>query len=126
MMGAGAASWSDPAYRGVADLLGARTGLCFSDSRVADAEAGIRRAMNRADAADLSSYLRDLQTGRSALEDLVTELAVGESYFFREPVHWELIRTEILPALRRARPERHVLRIWSAGCASGEEAYSLA
>jgi len=121
-----APTWSQPGYGAVAAWLGGRTGLTFPDSRVADAEAGIRRAMLRADAADLGIYLRDLEAGRADLDELIAELVVGESYFFREPLQWALIREEVLPALRRSRPAGQGLRFWSAGCASGEEPYSLA
>jgi chemotaxis protein methyltransferase CheR len=58
------------------------------------------------------------------LDDLVGELTVGETYFFRDPARFDFIRQTVLPELR-SRPGRAV-RAWSAGCATGEEAYSLA
>jgi chemotaxis protein methyltransferase CheR len=119
-------TWTDPAYQRVAGLLGEQTGLAFSAARIADAEAGIRRAMARAGVADPAGYLQALDSGRADLDGLISELTMGETYFFREPAHWEVLRDEVLPALQRARPTEHVLRVWSAGCASGEEAYSLA
>jgi chemotaxis protein methyltransferase CheR len=121
-----AAPWSDPAFQRVAALLGDRTGLAFSPARVADAEAGIRRAMARAGTAEVTAYLQSLEGGRVRLDDLIAELTVGETYFFREPLQWQVLREEVLPGLVRLRPPDHVLRVWSAGCASGEEAYSLA
>src|SRR5262249_985834 len=51
-------------------------------------------------------------------------IVVGETYFFRDAGQFELLRREILPELRRRTGMG--LAIWSAGCASGEEAYSLA
>jgi len=120
------ACWSHPVYPRVATLVGERTGLHFSAARVSDAEAGIRRAMVRAGASQLDRYLLELEMGRAELDDLIAELTVGETYFFREPLQWQVIREEILPALSRLRPPEHQLRLWSAGCASGEEAYSLA
>jgi chemotaxis protein methyltransferase CheR len=120
------AGWTDPAFQQVAALLGERTGLAFFPARVADAEAGIRRAMARTRAAAAADYLEALRTGQAELDELITELTVGETYFFREPLQWEVLRDQVLPELLRARPAGHVLRVWSAGCASGEEAYSLA
>ena len=60
----------------------------------------------------------------AVLDDLVSELTVGETYFFRDPAQLEFIRRTILPELR-SQPGR-AIRAWSSGCASGEEAYSLA
>jgi len=119
-------AWSHPAFASVAHFVGAHTGLSFESTRRADAEAGIRRAMERVSVADVSRYLELLEAGRVRLDDLVTELTVGETYFFREPAHFEFIRKNVLPDVLGRRGSDHVLRIWSAGCATGEEPYSLA
>jgi len=57
---------------------------------------------------------------------VVEALAQGEAAFFREPRLFERLREEILPALALRRPEGQAIRIFSAGCGSGQEAYSLA
>jgi chemotaxis protein methyltransferase CheR len=59
------------------------------------------------------------------LDQVMADLTVGESYFFRDPAQFEFIRDVVLPSLLRAHPQAPV-RVWSAGCATGEEAYSLA
>ena len=61
-----------------------------------------------------------------AMERLFKELLIGVTRFFRDPEVWKQLRTEILPALLAAHPEGAVLRAWTAGCSTGEEAYSLA
>jgi len=119
-------TWSHPGYEAIARLLGARTGLAFAPNQFGNAEAGIRRAMESAEVADVAEYLRLLQGERIADDDLITELTVGETYFFREPAHFAFVRDTILPELRRVKGAKATLRAWSAGCASGEEAYSLA
>lgn len=58
------------------------------------------------------------------LDGLARAVSVGETWFFRQPEHFRFLRARLLPDLLRAGRER--LRIWSAGCASGEEAWSLA
>jgi chemotaxis protein methyltransferase CheR len=118
--------WSDPGLEAVAGLLAERTGLVFPPARRDSAEAGIRRAMNRAGLSDPARYRDRLQADPAALDDLISELTVGETYFFREPGHFDFLQREALPQLGTGRPAGHVLRVWSAGCASGEEAYSLA
>lgn len=87
---------------------------------------GIRRAMARAAATDPREYERLLDTDPAAFSALITELTVGETYFLREPGQFDFIRREVLPALQKRTGHDRLLRAWSAGCASGEEAYSLA
>ncbi len=58
------------------------------------------------------------------LDDLAGAIAVGETYFFRDPDQFEMLRSGVLPGPLAAHGP--ALRVWSAGCASGEEAYSLA
>ena len=107
-------------------LLGARTGLSFDPGRTQNADLGIRRAMARAAIADPELYLARLETDKALLDDLVDELTIGETYFFREPAQFRFIRREVLPEIRRRRGADSMVRAWSAGCASGEEAYTLA
>ena len=119
-------SWSASAYEKIADLVGARTGLSFSPNVRDQAEAGIRRAMGRMGVGDLVLYGTKLQSDGAALDDLLCELTVGETYFLRDPAQFEFLRREILPEVLGRRGPDHVLRLLSAGCSTGEEAYSLA
>jgi chemotaxis protein methyltransferase CheR len=119
-------SWSHPDFEAVARVVGERTGLAFAPSRCDSAEQGIGRAMRRAGVGGLDRYLALLTGDRGALDDLIVELTVGETYFFREPGQFQLLRREIVPEIVRRRGPDHTIRCWSAGCASGEEAYSLA
>lgn len=59
-------------------------------------------------------------------ERLAQQLAVGETYFFREAAAFHALEHEVLPALIAARQSSRRLRLWSAGCCTGEECYSLA
>lgn len=59
------------------------------------------------------------------IRHLIEQIANNETYFFREPAHFRILKTHILPRIVRDRPGKKI-RIWSAGCSSGEEAYSLA
>lgn len=62
-----------------------------------------------------------------ALVELVTaELTVGESFFFRNHAHFDALRDHVLPAILAENAARREVRLWSAGCAAGEEPYSLA
>ena len=103
-----------------------RTGLVFSEARRSAFEAGIDRAMRRAKLTEPKVYLAHLDAQPALLDDLVGEITVGETYFFREPQQFAFIRSDVVPALLSHRSSDHPLRIWSAGCATGEEPYTLA
>ncbi len=63
----------------------------------------------------------------SSLERCVAEaMTINETSFFREPASFSLLRESLLPALIERRRARRTLRIWSAACSSGQEAYSVA
>jgi chemotaxis protein methyltransferase CheR len=116
----------DPPLRDVMEFIQMRTGLVFPPNRQPDAEASVRKAMQAAKINDPRQFLGRLDADASIFETLTASLTVSETYFFREPRQFEFIRLEILPELKRERGPDVGLRLWSAGCASGEEAYSLA
>jgi chemotaxis protein methyltransferase CheR len=72
-------------------------------------------------------FLRsDTRASKQEWKALIPLLTIGESYFFRDRGHFYLLQHIILPELIKAKGGRHTLRIWSAGCSSGEEPYSIA
>lgn len=107
----------------LARYLEARTGLRLDGPRQT---ARLRAAVSRYGHAGAAAYVALLQHDDNAYAQLVAEVTVTESYFFRESGHYEALRATILPGLLAQRAEGHVLRVWSAGCAGGEEPYSLA
>ena len=111
-----------------AALVRRRTGLVFSEARRSAFETGLQTAMRQAKLSDpdLKTYLARLAVEPALLDDLVAEITVGETYFFREPRQFAVLRGDILPALLSGRPPDRPLRVWSAGCASGEEPYTVA
>lgn len=75
--------------------------------------------------ADLCRQLRK-PAESAAMAALINEVTIGESYFFRDPEQMQLLRAQLLPQLiARKRTTDRTLRIWSAGCARGQELYSL-
>ncbi len=65
---------------------------------------------------------RETDVGRQVVEAMTT----NETYFFRDPAHYEAIRTVLLPRLKEERRDTKKLRFWSAAASTGQEAYSLA
>ena len=62
----------------------------------------------------------------AAVETLYQDLLIGVTSFFREPERFEALKTAVFPALVRNRTASDSVRIWVAGCSTGEEVYSLA
>jgi chemotaxis protein methyltransferase CheR len=119
-------SWSHPAFEPLGDLVRRRAGLAFLVDRAPELEAGVRRAMEHARVRDPAEYLRQLQASDRAVDALLDEITVGETYFFREPEHFRLIRQAVVPPLLGPEAALRPVRVWSAGCATGEEAWTLA
>jgi chemotaxis protein methyltransferase CheR len=106
-------------------LVHRRTGLVFADSRKAAFESALSGCMRRSGSDDPASFLQRLAGTPALFGELTAEVTVGETYFLRDAGQWDLLRDRIFPALLQRHPERPI-RIWSAGCASGEEPYSAA
>ncbi len=119
-------TWSDPDFALVVRVVGSQAGLDFMPERQSGVENGIRRAMLRANIDSLADYSRVVATDEQRLKDLIGELTVGETYFFREPAHFQFIREVLVPEYNLPINADRTIRVWSAGCSSGEEPYSLA
>ena len=105
-------------------------GLHFPPERSADLQRGVAKAARELGFEDTATcvdrLLSDLPTA-AQVEVLASHLTVGETYFFREKKTFEVLAAEVLPEIIRSRRGREQrLRLWSAACCTGEEAYSLA
>jgi len=91
-----------------------------------------RRLRERLAALGLSSFseyyqlLRFDERGRSEIDEAVELITINETYFFRESYQFRSYQSEILPMLRVGPQARERLSIWSAGCSTGEEVYTIA
>lgn len=109
-------------------LLEARTGQILSEGRSWRMETALKPLMRAYDLADMDELAaRLLRKGDLALEEaVVNALLNNESSFFRDLQIFEMIHRQILPSFQAATRRGRVLRIWSAGCSTGQEAYSIA
>ncbi len=112
-------------------LIASRLGLDFAEGRRADLERGLVRACRAAAVSVPEEYvhwLGSLPEQNPEWRRLASHLTVGETYFFRDPCSFAALEQQVLPALIAQRRADGVLRLrlWSAGCATGEEPYSLA
>ncbi|MFT3684327.1 MAG: protein-glutamate O-methyltransferase CheR [Phycisphaerales bacterium] len=71
-------------------------------------------------------YLQVSPDRQEELEEMLSRVTVGQTSFFRDPAQLAFVAGELLPALIESRRSEKSLRIWSAACATGEEAYTLA
>jgi two-component system CheB/CheR fusion protein len=86
----------------------------------------VRRRMNQVGFDDYAEYIDHLQVNVEEFNALFNTILINVTSFFRDPEAWEFLRTDLVPALLAERSPQDQVRIWSAGCASGEEAYTLA
>jgi two-component system, chemotaxis family, CheB/CheR fusion protein len=85
-----------------------------------------RMAMAAIETDDMDRYLDVLRNDTSELDLLAKDLLINVTSFFRDPKVFELLAEKIVPDLIRSQKPDHPLRIWIAGCSTGEETYSLA
>ena len=116
-------------FRLLRDLLAQRTGLSFA----ADARASIERRLRERLAivgvttfGEYYQYLRFNPRAAAEWEEAIDLLTTNETYFFREDYQLRSFSTEVLPMLHEQAKSRKRLALWSAGCSTGEEAYTIA
>jgi two-component system CheB/CheR fusion protein len=107
-------------------LLRAKTGNDFSLYKKSTLYRRIERRMSIHQIDRIASYVRYLQENSQEVVLLFNELLIGVTSFFRDEAAWGQVRQEAIPALFTSHPQGGKLRAWSAGCSTGEEAYSLA
>jgi chemotaxis protein methyltransferase CheR len=108
------------------DLLSREAGLVFDDSRRDSLGYSIGERLRATGAADTAAYLRLLGDDRER-QHLLDEVTIQETHFFRNPPQIRALRAHVLPELlEHAAAHGRRLRIWSAGCSTGEEPYGLA
>lgn len=107
-------------------LIRERTGHDFSQYKKSTIYRRIERRMGIHQIGRIASYVRFLQENPQELDMLFRELLIGVTSFFRDGAAWDELKNKALPALFAARPSGTQLRAWTAGCSTGEEAYSLA
>lgn len=113
-------------FRNLLDWLTKHTGLKFREDQHRHTMTTLRRLMKMDCVEGFTEFRRRLERNPQLLSDAIDQLTVGETYFFREHQHFEFIRQEVIPDFRTRSGHHEPIRAWSAGCATGEEAYSLA
>jgi two-component system CheB/CheR fusion protein len=101
-------------------------GIDFNHYKPSTVTRRIERRLALAQSPNIDEYLARLRSERDELDALYRDLLIGVTRFFRDPDAFDLLEHQILPELLTREPRNTPLRLWVAGCATGEEAYSLA
>jgi chemotaxis protein methyltransferase CheR len=119
---------SDSSSRILAGLLEARTGQQLTLSRRWRIETALSSLLRERGISTLDELITILVMGKepSLSQKVVEALLNNETYFFRDRSPFDLLQRHALPELARLREKTKRLRIWSAGCSTGQEVYSLA
>jgi chemotaxis protein methyltransferase CheR len=118
---------SDSEFDEIRRLVREHTGIALADSKRELVYSRLVRRLRRLSLATFAEYLTLLGRGEPAeLEEFTNAITTNLTSFFREGHHFEFLADTVLPALERRNAASRRIRIWSAGCSTGEEPYSIA
>jgi chemotaxis protein methyltransferase CheR len=121
---------ADAEYRFVASLMYSRFGIQLGNAKRVLVAGRLTKRVRQLGLGSFAEYIEFLRSDASGneLSEFINRLTTNHSFFNREKDHFEFLRREVFPALRQRleRDPRRPVRMWSAGCAAGEEVYTLA
>lgn len=115
----------DSGFSALKRLVIARTGHAYYEDKDGALWERLRRRIRATGAGDCAGYLALLEAETGEWAALESEVTIRETFFFRDAAQFEALREVILPRLIRRHAAERRLRIWSAGCSTGAEAYSV-
>ncbi len=110
----------------ILSVLRSQTGHDFAYYKKSTLLRRIERRMTVHDVGDPATYVHYLQEHPEEVSLLLKELLISVTSFFRDPAALDILKAKVLPLILEGKPEDYALRIWVPGCATGEEAYSIA
>jgi two-component system CheB/CheR fusion protein len=119
------ATTSNPQFEALLTHLKEQRGFDFTGYKRASLLRRVQRRMTTLQVESYEDYLDYLQLHPEEFTSLFNTILINVTDFFRDPEAWDYFRTEIVPELLRSRADQDI-RVWSAGCAAGQEAFSLA
>ena len=119
--------FSDKEFKFISNLVGERTGIVLSEAKRQMVYGRLSRRLRQLNLTKFSDYCDMLTSGHEGeLIEFTNAITTNLTAFFRENHHFEYLKGTVLPELIRKNAHTKRLRIWSAGCSSGEEPYSIA
>jgi two-component system, chemotaxis family, CheB/CheR fusion protein len=117
---------SDDDLDALLGYLKATRGFDFSGYKRSSLERRIRKRMSDVEVSDYRDYLDFLEVNPTEFTDLFNTILINVTAFFRDRPAWDYVAEQVVPRLLEAIPAPEPIRVWSAGCASGEEPYTAA
>jgi two-component system, chemotaxis family, CheB/CheR fusion protein len=117
---------SDPRFEDLLRYLRDNRGFDFTGYKRATLRRRVTRRMAELGLDGVAAYLDYLEVHPDEFPHLFNTILINVTSFFRDPEHWDFVASRLLPQLLAERAPHEPIRIWSAGCASGEEAYTIA
>lgn len=116
----------DPDFEALLNYLKRTRGFDFTGYKRPSLTRLMRKRMARVEVESYSEYLDYLEANSLEVTQLFDALLLNVTTFFRDTPAWESLAVEIVPRILAAKRDKETIRVWSAGCASGEEAYTIA
>ncbi|MGI8959507.1 MAG: CheR family methyltransferase [Bryobacteraceae bacterium] len=116
----------EPHFTRILTLLRGVSGIDFQNYKPATLRRRIARRMLLKRCANIADYVQLLQTQPQELPDLQEDVLISVTHFFRDPEVFDALKQDLFPRLFESRKPEEPVRVWVAGCSSGEEVYSLA
>ena len=117
---------TDPAFESLLEFLKDSRGFDFTGYKRASLRRRMDKRMQEIGIASYPQYLDELQVRPDEFTDLFNFILINVTAFFRDPQVWTYLASAIIPDIIGRHAPDDPIRVWSAGCASGEEAYSIA
>ncbi len=107
-------------------IVGEQTGIVLTDGKRNMVYGRLARRLRALNMDSFSSYIQLIESDEDELVNFINSVTTNLTAFFREKHHFEYLRDTVLPQLLKNNQGSQKIRIWSAGCSTGEEPYSLA
>jgi len=120
------ATLSAAEFRVVADTLHAVSRISLSEAKISLVQSRLARRLRQHQLTSFGEYLRWVKEDPAERMEMVHALTTNHTHFFRENHHLDHLRQTVMPDLQARVSKGEAVRLWSAGCSSGEEPYSLA
>jgi chemotaxis protein methyltransferase CheR len=119
---------SEDQFNHISTLVRNVAGINLHDGKKQLVKARLSKILRKLEISDFDDYIKHLSMDSSGLQltGMLDALSTNLTYFFRELRHFEYLKETVLPAIIQRNIASRKLRLWSAGCSSGEEPYSLA